>query len=75
MPGMPRASGWLSGKAPRAISVVVTGAPAASASSRSASWPPALTTPPPTYSTGRRAARSIAAASLTRLPLGRVTGR
>ena len=34
-----------------------------------------LVTPPPTYSTGRRAARSRAAASRTRLPLGRVTGR
>ena len=75
MPGMPRARGWLSGKAPRAIRVVVTGAPEASASSRRAASAPALVTPPPTYSTGRRAARSRAAASRTRLPLGRVTGR
>ena len=36
---------------------------------------PALVTPPPTYSTGRRAERSSAAASRTRLPLGRATGR
>src|SRR6266545_1939222 len=71
MPGMPSASGWVSGNAPLAISVVVTGAWAASASSRRASWAPALITPPPTYRTGRRASRSMAAASRTRLAWGR----
>ena len=35
MPGMPRCCGWLSGKAPRAISVVTTGMPVSSASTRS----------------------------------------
>ena len=48
MPGMPSASGCESGKAPRAISVVVTGACASSASSRRASCESDLTTPPPT---------------------------
>ncbi len=48
MPGMPSASGWLSGNAPRAISVVVTGACASSASSRRASCESDLITPPPT---------------------------
>ena len=48
MPGMPRFCGWLSGKAPRAISVVTTGAPVSSASSASSSVAPALSTPPPT---------------------------
>ena len=40
MPGMPSASGWLSGNAPRAISVVTTGIPVMSTSSRraSAAW-------------------------------------
>ena len=33
MPGMPRCCGWLSGNAPRAISVVTTGMPVSSASS------------------------------------------
>ena len=37
MPGMPRFCGWLSGKAPRAISVVTTGAPVSAASSASSS--------------------------------------
>ena len=35
MPGMPRCCGWLSGNAPRAISVVTTGMPVSSASVRS----------------------------------------
>ncbi len=35
MPGMPTCCGWLSGKAPSAISVVVTGAPVSSARMRS----------------------------------------
>ena len=37
MPGMPRWSGWLSGKAPRAIRVVTTGILVSSASTRSSS--------------------------------------
>ena len=65
MPGMPSASGCESGNAPRAISVVVTGAWASSARASSSAWALALITPPPTYSTGRRACRSSAAASRT----------
>ena len=34
MPGMPTCCGWLSGNAPRAISVVTTGMPVSSASSQ-----------------------------------------
>ncbi len=48
MPGMPMFCGWLSGKTPRAISVVTTGIPVSSASSRSSSHARALSTPPPT---------------------------
>ena len=48
MPGMPSASGWSSGNAPRAISVVTTWMPVSSASSRTASAARALSTPPPT---------------------------
>ena len=48
MPGMPRCSGWLSGNAPRAISVVTTGAPVSSASCLSSADASALITPPPT---------------------------
>ena len=65
MPGMPSASGCGSGNAPRAISVVVTGAWASSASASSSACAPALITPPPTYSTGRLACRSSAAAART----------
>ena len=48
MPGMPMCWGWLSGNAPRAISVVTTGMPVSSA--RSSSWSVASPrmTPPPT---------------------------
>ena len=48
MPGMPRCWTWLSGKAPRAISVVTTGMPVSSASSRSSALARARITPPPT---------------------------
>ncbi len=48
MPGMPRASGCASGNAPRAISVVVTGAWASSASRSSSALALDLITPPPT---------------------------
>ena len=48
MPGMPRCGGWLSGNAPRAISVVTTGMPVSSASRRSSALAPARMTPPPT---------------------------
>ena len=48
MPGMPRHSGWSSGNAPRAISVVTTWMSVSSASSRSASAAWALRMPPPT---------------------------
>ncbi len=41
MPGMPRCSGWLSGKAPRAISVVTTGMPVSSARRSSSTVAPA----------------------------------
>ena len=40
--------GWLSGKAPRAISVVTTGMPVSSASCSSSAVARALSTPPPT---------------------------
>ncbi len=48
MPGMPRCCRWLSGKAPRAISVVTTGMPVSSASRRSSAVARPLSTPPPT---------------------------
>ena len=48
MPGMPRCCGWLSGNAPRAISVVTTGMPVSSASTLSSAAARALSTPPPT---------------------------
>ena len=74
MPGMPMCSGWLSGNAPRAISVVTTGMPVSSASSRSCAEARALITPPPTYSTGRRASVISRAASRTWRECGLVTG-
>ena len=74
MPGMPMFCGWLSGKTPRAISVVTTGMPVSSASSLSSSQARALTTPPPTYSTGRRDSLISLAASRTCLPCGLSTG-
>ena len=48
MPGIPRCWGWLSGNAPRAISVVTTGMDVSSASSISSADACALRTPPPT---------------------------
>ena len=48
MPGMPRCCGWLSGNAPRAISVVTTGMPVSSASVRSSFEARARIAPPPT---------------------------
>ena len=75
MPGMPTCCGWLSGNAPSAISVVTTGMLVSSASSRSSAQASALSTPPPTYSTGRRAAVISLAASRICLPCGRVVGR
>jgi hypothetical protein len=74
MPGMPRFCGWLSGTAPRAMSVVTTAAPETSTSRRSTSDAPARTTPPPTYSTGLRAVASSFAASRICLACGLVTG-
>ena len=47
MPGMPRFCGWLSGSAPRAMSVVTTGMPVRSASVRSSADAPARMIPPP----------------------------
>ena len=75
MPGIPRCCGWLSGKAPRAISVVTTGMPVSSASSLSSFEAPERTVPPPTYSTGRRDSSISRAASRICLECGRVTGR
>ena len=48
IPGMPRCCGWLSGNAPRAISVVMTGIPVSSARVRSSAEAPARIVPPPT---------------------------
>ncbi len=48
IPGMPSCCGWESGNAPRAMSVVTTGAPTASASASSSSCAFARITPPPT---------------------------
>ena len=62
MPGMPRFCGWLSGSAPRAISVVTTGIPVSSASVSNSWEAPERTIPPPTYSTGRLALTIILAA-------------
>lgn len=75
MPGMPTCWAWLSGKAPSAISVVVTGAPVSSARIRSSAVARAFRTPPPTYSTGRRASLISRAASRICLACGLVTGR
>jgi hypothetical protein len=72
---MPRCWWWLSGNAPRAISVVTTGMPVSSASRRSSVDACALSTPPPTYSTGRRASAISLAASRICLPCGLSTGR
>ncbi len=74
IPGMPRCCGCLSGNAPLAISVVTTGIPVSSASSRSCAAARALITPPPTYSTGRLASLISRAASRTCLACGLVTG-
>jgi hypothetical protein len=68
MPGMPMFWGWLSGKAPRAIKVVTTGTPVSSARSSSSRVASPRITPPPTYSTGlRAAAMSLAASRICRL--------
>lgn len=75
IPGMPTCCGWVSGKAPRAISVVVTGAPVSSARIFSSAVAPALRTPPPTYRTGRLADVISLAASRICLACGLVTGR
>jgi hypothetical protein len=75
MPGMPRCCGWLSGKAPSAISVVTTGMPVSSASTFSSRLAPERIVPPPTYSTGLRASRISRAASRICLECGLVTGR
>ena len=75
MPGMPRCCGWLSGNAPRAISVVTTGMPVSSASTFSSRLARARMVPPPTYSTGRFASSMRRAASRICLPCGLVTGR
>ena len=48
MPGIPRCSGWSSGTAPRAMSVVTSGIWVSSTNSRSASLALARITPPPT---------------------------
>ena len=74
MPGMPMCSGCRSGNAPLAISVVTTGMPVSSASSRSWAAARALITPPPTYSTGRRDSLISRAASRTCRACGLVTG-
>lgn len=75
MPGMPRCCGWLSGNAPSAIRVVVTGAPVSSARTFSSAVAWALSTPPPTYRTGRLAWVISLAASRICLACGLVTGR
>ncbi len=75
MPGMPRCCGWLSGNAPRAISVVTTGMPVSSARASSSFDAPERMVPPPTYSTGLRDSRISRAASRICLACGRVTGR
>lgn len=75
MPGMPTCSGWLSGKEPSAISVVVTGTPVSSARTFSSAVAPDFMTPPPTYRTGRLAWQMSLAASRICLACGLVTGR
>ncbi len=52
IPGMPRCCGCESGNAPRAISVVTTGAPVSSASFNNSLCAPAFIAPPPIYRTG-----------------------
>ncbi len=75
MPGMPRFCGWVSGKAPSAMSVGTTGMPVSSARAASSAWALALMTPPPTYRTGRSAATIMRAASRTCREWGRTVGR
>lgn len=75
MPGMPTCWAWLSGNAPSAMRVVVTGAPVSSARMRSSPVARALRTPPPTYSTGRLASLISREASRICLACGLVTGR
>ena len=56
------ASGWRADSAPRPLSLITTGAPRRSASRCSGALAAAAITPPPTYSTGKRAWSSRAAA-------------
>ena len=75
MPGMPRCCECESGNAPRAMSVVTTGAPVVSASVSSSFDARERMTPPPTYSTGFFASASSWAAAWICLPCALVTGR
>ena len=70
IPGIPSASSWVSGKEPRAMSVVTTGSLPSVARSNSSFVASALITPPPTYRTGRSASMISRTASRTcfRLP-------
>ena len=63
MPSIPSHCGSGAGNAPRPISVQVTGRPSTRASSVSSTDALALITPPPAYSTGRRALAIAFAAS------------
>ena len=75
MPGIPRCWSCESGNAPRAISVVTSGAPVASANVLSSADAFARITPPPTYSTGFFAFAINCAAAWICLPWAFVTGR
>jgi hypothetical protein len=70
MPSMPSQRRSEAGNVPSAISVVVTGRSSRRARSVSCAEASACTTPPPAYSTGRRAAAIAAAALRSCLALG-----
>ena len=76
MPGMPRCSRWLSGKAPRAIRVVTTGMPVELGEHPQLGRAPGLDHAAADVEHRARAALTISlAASRTCLACGRVTGR
>ena len=74
IPGIPKCCLCESGKAPRAIKVVTTGAPVISANCINSLAASALITPPPTYKTGFLDWEIKAAASEIASLFGSITG-
>ena len=75
MPGMPTCWRWLSGNAPRAMSVVTTGMPVCSASAQQLLGRLGLEHAAADVEHGLRAAVMSLAASRICLPCGRIVGR